>query len=515
MSDGSGDTYVEGHTFDVYKFDLDPADLDATGTGDVTLYAMWEANSYTVFFNPGGGEVEYTSKQVTYGGTYGDLPVATKPGYTQEWWARHTSTIGAITLGNQLAVYDKYDSGEIYFVLSWAEAGSGVLTVTEYTTCEADSSVTTSTTSYDVSSSGAGVAHRVIPSEVSGYKETSISLSYTATTGGESALSGVKAYYMSDVTTEEFLAVSENNSDVDFEGVIVEESWGSDVITLGESYCVSNWLQEWKDRTNHEIEGTAIDIRVGYSEMEPYFMNEYYGFWIESITYEIRTESKTWTGTANSQGQSYYMSGRITIDLKYFEEGDVYLKITGGTVKVDDDEEEFATFNMSNDMPNMFSIEVPVKNTPTAVTANSTVYTASDHVLFAYYTPNSYDITFDSNGGNEADKTTTVKYGDAVRIKGVETSGEPTVVISGYYNDMDADEYYDIEFDSADNYVLRIENLDIEYHGAEDLADVGTIYITCYGDTIDFSEEKKNRKDKEVVEKTTEKIMEEILKLTK
>ncbi len=39
-------------------------------------------------------------------------------------------------------------------------------------------------------------------------------------------------------------------------------------------------------------------------------------------------------------------------------------------------------------------------------------------------------------------------------------------------------------------------------------------YVT-YGKPIDFSEEKKNRKDKEVVEKTTEKIMEEILKLTK
>ena len=38
-------------------------------------------------------------------------------------------------------------------------------------------------------------------------------------------------------------------------------------------------------------------------------------------------------------------------------------------------------------------------------------------------------------------------------------------------------------------------------------------YVT-YGKPIDFSEEKKNRKDKEVVEKTTEKIMHEILKLT-
>ena len=39
-------------------------------------------------------------------------------------------------------------------------------------------------------------------------------------------------------------------------------------------------------------------------------------------------------------------------------------------------------------------------------------------------------------------------------------------------------------------------------------------YVT-YGKPIDFSEEKKNRKDKETVEKVTEKIMGEILELTK
>ena len=39
-------------------------------------------------------------------------------------------------------------------------------------------------------------------------------------------------------------------------------------------------------------------------------------------------------------------------------------------------------------------------------------------------------------------------------------------------------------------------------------------YVT-YGKPLDFTEEKKNRKDKEVVEKATEKIMNEILELAK
>lgn len=36
-----------------------------------------------------------------------------------------------------------------------------------------------------------------------------------------------------------------------------------------------------------------------------------------------------------------------------------------------------------------------------------------------------------------------------------------------------------------------------------------------YGKPIDFSEEKKNRKDKEVIEKATEKLMNEIIELAK
>ncbi len=52
----------------------------------ISLVAEWEANTYTVTFNPKGGSVSPTSKDVTYNATYGDLPTPTHTGYTFNGW---------------------------------------------------------------------------------------------------------------------------------------------------------------------------------------------------------------------------------------------------------------------------------------------------------------------------------------------------------------------------------------------------------------------------------------------
>ena len=57
---------------------LDDAHVDGT---NVTLTAIWSTNSYTVTFNPGDGTVDKTSKSVTYGQPYGELPTPV--------WAEH------------------------------------------------------------------------------------------------------------------------------------------------------------------------------------------------------------------------------------------------------------------------------------------------------------------------------------------------------------------------------------------------------------------------------------------
>ena len=57
-----------------------------SSSSDHTLYARWAASSYTVTFDANGGTVATASKSVTYGVSYGELPVPTQTDYTFVGW---------------------------------------------------------------------------------------------------------------------------------------------------------------------------------------------------------------------------------------------------------------------------------------------------------------------------------------------------------------------------------------------------------------------------------------------
>lgn len=61
-------------------------ELASRKTGNITLEARWTLNKYTLSFNPNGGTVNPTSKTVSYGSPYGDLPTPTKSGNTFLGW---------------------------------------------------------------------------------------------------------------------------------------------------------------------------------------------------------------------------------------------------------------------------------------------------------------------------------------------------------------------------------------------------------------------------------------------
>ena len=62
------------------------ADTKYTATSDQTLYARWKGNSYTVTFNATGGSVETSSKAVTMGSKYGEMPTPTLKGNVFQGW---------------------------------------------------------------------------------------------------------------------------------------------------------------------------------------------------------------------------------------------------------------------------------------------------------------------------------------------------------------------------------------------------------------------------------------------
>ncbi len=52
-----------------------------------TLRSDATVNTYTVTFDPRGGNVSPTTKSVTFNSVYGELPTPTKIGYTFDGWA--------------------------------------------------------------------------------------------------------------------------------------------------------------------------------------------------------------------------------------------------------------------------------------------------------------------------------------------------------------------------------------------------------------------------------------------
>ena len=73
-------------------------------TSNQTLYAHWNTgNLYTVSFDGNGGTASSGSKEVTYGGTYGELPSGSKTGYTMNGWFTAKSGGTQVTSGTKVS----------------------------------------------------------------------------------------------------------------------------------------------------------------------------------------------------------------------------------------------------------------------------------------------------------------------------------------------------------------------------------------------------------------------------
>ena len=70
---------------------------------NITLYAQWKANIYTVNFDANGGTTT-ASKTVTYDSTYGTLPTPTRTGYTFQGWFTSASGGTQITSGTTVKI---------------------------------------------------------------------------------------------------------------------------------------------------------------------------------------------------------------------------------------------------------------------------------------------------------------------------------------------------------------------------------------------------------------------------
>ena len=101
-------------------------------TTNKTLYAQYTKNNYTLTFNANGGNVSTTTKQVTYGQTYTDLPTPTRSGYTfKGWYADLTGTSDYINYGREYMYEDKISIHASAYMDDWSAFNARIFSSTE------------------------------------------------------------------------------------------------------------------------------------------------------------------------------------------------------------------------------------------------------------------------------------------------------------------------------------------------------------------------------------------------
>lgn len=110
-----------------------------TATKNITLYAQFVGNIYTVTFNPntnGGTIVGLSTKNVTYGMVYGDLPTASRSGYTFDGWYTAPNSGQKITAKT---VYTVVGDQTLYAHYTLIVEGGGITSLDKITEIVGDS----------------------------------------------------------------------------------------------------------------------------------------------------------------------------------------------------------------------------------------------------------------------------------------------------------------------------------------------------------------------------------------
>lgn len=145
-------------------------------TKDITYYAQWSINSYTLTFNPNGGTVTPTSKNLEYNSAYGTLPTPTRDSdaqYTYTFAGWYT----AATEGTQVTAATKMAAKDTIVYAHWT-SNTRSYTVSYQTTYG-----TLNRTSQSVAYNSKGSCTLTIPDNTAEFTYTFVGW-YTAANGG-------------------------------------------------------------------------------------------------------------------------------------------------------------------------------------------------------------------------------------------------------------------------------------------------------------------------------------------
>ncbi len=107
----SGYTFIGWSTSDTAASVTHQAGEIYVENADITLYAVWTKNTYTIIFDSNGGNCTTLNKTVFYGDHYGELPIPERSGYTFNGWYLSVDGDTRIDAGT---VYDSTSNQVLY-----------------------------------------------------------------------------------------------------------------------------------------------------------------------------------------------------------------------------------------------------------------------------------------------------------------------------------------------------------------------------------------------------------------
>ena len=385
VADVPADTHFNwGDAGTVYQ----PSDVVTGMYGDVTLKAVWQADSVAVTFDGQGGTPDAADLLATFGETYGELPGAVREGYTFAGW--------------------------------YTEDGIKIESTTTVTSTEAHTLYASWTINHynvTVTTGGNGAASADLTTDVK--YGTTVTLTAEPDTG----------YAFAAWETED--AAIENNA-----FVMPDKAVTISAVFTAIEYTVS-FDPDGGDAKDALIYTIADDAVLGATTKTGYAF----------VCWKVSAANGNWGASGTVYAADTSVSGKYgNITLKAVWRANtitVTYDAQGGTIASESKNVTvggtYGTLISASREGYTFDGWYTEATGGTKIESSTTVTQTSNHTIYAYWTINKYNVTLatDNNGSVSADATENVEYGTTVTLT---ATAKPGFVFAAWVSsDVDVD----------------------------------------------------------------------------
>lgn len=356
-------------------------------TKDITYYAQWSINSYTLTFNPNGGTVTPTSKNLEYNSAYGTLPTPTRASdaqYTYTFAGWYTAATG----GTQVTAATKMAAKDTTVYAHWT-SNTRSYTVSYQTTYG-----TLNKTSQSVAYNSKGSCTLTMPDNTAKFTYTFVGW-YTAANGGGTkvgseltletpAIKGTVTYYAYVTrSTRSYTHTFNANGGGTVSPATITKAYNTDLGTLPTVSRTGYTFVGWFD-TSAASGGTQATTTTKVTGTK---------------TWYARWSINSYTFTFDKNGGNTPSSTTITKE---------YNTAVGTLPTCTRNADNTYTYAFAGWFNTSASSGGTQLTTSTKVTSNKTWY--------ARWTPTykNYTVTWDGNGGTPSKSSSSFHYNDAL-----------------------------------------------------------------------------------------------------